>query len=131
MRCMQAALDDADISPEAVGYINLHGTATELNDQMEAHAVAEVFGSTVPCSSTKPFTGHTLGAAGAIEAVICGLALLDRFIPGHVWDGQPDPNLPPLNLAALQSEVTDFDYALSNSFAFGGNNISVILRRTT
>ncbi len=131
MRCMQAALDDADISPEAVGYINLHGTATELNDQMEAHAVAEVFGSTVRCSSTKPFTGHTLGAAGAIEAVICGLALLDRFIPGHVWDEQPDPNLPPLNLAALQSDVTDFDYALSNSFAFGGNNISVILRRTT
>jgi len=131
MRCMQAALDDADIAPEAVGYINLHGTATELNDQMEAHAVAEVFGSTVPCSSTKPFTGHTLGAAGAIEAVICGLALLERFIPGHVWDGQPDPNLPPLNLSDPQSAVTDFEYALSNSFAFGGNNISVILRRTT
>ncbi|MBR9830449.1 MAG: beta-ketoacyl-[acyl-carrier-protein] synthase family protein [Oceanospirillales bacterium] len=131
MRCMQAALADAGIAPEAVGYINLHGTATALNDQMEARAVAEVFGRTVPCSSTKPFTGHTLGAAGAIEVAICALALGERFIPGHAWDGQPDPGLPPLNLAVRQSEIADFEYALSNSFAFGGNNISVILRRST
>lgn len=129
IRCMQAALTDADLSPDAIGYVNLHGTATTLNDQMEARAVAEVFGSTVPCSSTKPLTGHTLGAAGALEAAICWLALNDGFLPRHVWDAQPDPELPVLKLTAGQRDVQNLGYALSNSFAFGGNNISLILRR--
>nr|WP_275588097.1 beta-ketoacyl-[acyl-carrier-protein] synthase family protein [Oceanisphaera litoralis] len=129
IRCMRAALADAGITPNAIGYVNLHGTATQLNDQMEARAVADVFGNTVPCSSTKPLTGHTLGAAGALEAAICWLALNEGFLPRHIWDGWPDPALPALNLVAEHREVDDFEYALSNSFAFGGNNISLILRR--
>ncbi|GGB80946.1 beta-ketoacyl-[acyl-carrier-protein] synthase II [Marinobacterium zhoushanense] len=130
IRCMRAALADADLSPEAIGYVNLHGTATTLNDQMEARAVAEVFGDTLPCSSTKPLTGHTLGAAGALEAAICWLALNEGLVPRHVWDAQPDPELPTLNLTGGQRDVKGLEYALSNSFAFGGNNISLILRRT-
>lgn len=129
IRCMRAALADAGITPDAVDYVNLHGTATQLNDQMEARAVADVFGSTVPCSSTKSLTGHTLGAAGALEAAICWLALHEGFVPRHVWDGQPDPALPAINLLAESQQAGELEYALSNSFAFGGNNISLILRR--
>lgn len=128
--CMQAALADAGIKPDAVEYVNLHGTATALNDQMEARALAQVFGEAgVACSSTKPFTGHTLGAAGAIEAAICWLALQQGGAPRHVWDEQADPDLPALNLITPDQPVTELTYALSNSFAFGGNNISLILRR--
>lgn len=129
IRSMQMALADAGITAESVDYINLHGTATSLNDQMEAHAVASVFGSHVPCSSTKPFTGHTLGAAGALEAAVCCLALTEGFMPPHVWDGIFDPELPPLNLVSTCESTAEIRYALSNSFAFGGNNISLILRR--
>jgi 3-oxoacyl-[acyl-carrier-protein] synthase-1 len=128
VRCMSTALADAEIGPGRIGYLNLHGTATPLNDQMESRAVAEVFGSTVPCSSTKPFTGHTLGAAGALEAAICCLALQEQFIPMHCWDGVADPQLPPLAFAEVGANSGALEYALSNSFAFGGNNISLILR---
>lgn len=131
MACMRAALADAGIRPGAVGYINLHGTATQLNDQMEARAVAEVFGSDVPCSSTKPLTGHTLGAAGALEAGIGWLALTEGLVPRHLWDGQPDPGLSVLNLVTAPVTGCEPEYVLSNSFAFGGNNISLILRRVS
>ena len=80
MRCMQGALDDAGLAAADVDYVNLHGTATPLNDQMEAQAMAQVFGLQTACSSTKPFTGHTLGAAGAVEAAICWITL--RLSPG-------------------------------------------------
>lgn len=129
MRSMQMALSDAGISAEAIDYVNLHGTATRLNDQMEARAVARVLGSGVACSSTKPFTGHTLGAAGALEAAICCLALREGFVPSHLWDGEQDPALPPLQLVSGADSRMEVRYALSNSFAFGGNNISLILRR--
>lgn len=126
--CMTAALKDAKVSSSAIDYVNLHGTATELNDRMEAKAVAEVFGSDTLCSSTKPFTGHTLGAAGALEAAICWLALKEGIIPKHLWDGCQDDNLPKINLSSGEQNHT-LHYALSNSFAFGGNNISLILRK--
>ncbi|MEH6579264.1 MAG: beta-ketoacyl-[acyl-carrier-protein] synthase family protein [Amphritea sp.] len=134
MRCMNAALDDADISASEVGYVNLHGTATALNDQMESLAMDEVFGADTWCSSTKPFTGHTLGAAGAVEAGICWLALEGvkggDLLPVHVWDGVVDPELPSLNLVTSESRLeAPLCYALSNSFAFGGNNISLLLGR--
>lgn len=129
IRCMSAALQDAGITPQDIGYINLHGTATPLNDQMESRAVAELFGQSGRCSSTKPFTGHTLGAAGALEAAICWLALEKNFIPQHFWDNCPDLTLPAINLTKGVAEPEGFQYALSNSFAFGGNNISLILRR--
>lgn len=133
IRCMTEALKDADVAPDEVGYVNLHGTATALNDQMESLAMFEVFGSDTWCSSTKPFTGHTLGAAGAVEAGICWLTLENKataLLPVHVWDGIADPDLPQLKLvtsdAVLESSLR---YALSNSFAFGGNNISLLLGR--
>jgi len=129
-RCMTAALVDAGVSADEVGYVNLHGTATELNDQMESIAMNQVFGPTTPCSSTKPYTGHTLGAAGAIEAGICWLLLEtnNAFLPAHLWDGEADPYLPEINLIAKQlDEEVSLNYALSNSFAFGGNNISLLL----
>ena len=96
---MRQALARAGIAPGDVDYLNLHGTATVQNDAMESLAVAEVFGGRVPASATKPLTGHALGAAGAIEAALCWLALVDNprgLLPPHWWDGAADPALPPL-----------------------------------
>ncbi|MCK4675631.1 MAG: beta-ketoacyl-[acyl-carrier-protein] synthase II, partial [Gammaproteobacteria bacterium] len=133
IRCMTEALKDAAVAAAEVGYVNLHGTATTLNDQMESLAMFEVFGSDTWCSSTKPFIGHTLGAAGAVEAGICWLALesgSDSLLPVHIWDGIVDPDLPSLKLVASDSVLeVPLRYALSNSFAFGGNNISLLLGR--
>jgi 3-oxoacyl-[acyl-carrier-protein] synthase-1 len=135
MRCMQGALDDAGLVAADVDYVNLHGTATPLNDQMESLAMAQVFGLDTPCSSTKPFTGHTLGAAGAVEAGICWLALCqatDGWLPAQLWDGVRDPELPAINLVDRQMQAAaGLRRVLSNSFAFGGNNISLLLERVT
>jgi len=130
-QCMVMALKDAGLQPEAIDYINLHGTATELNDQMEARAVSRIFGHDVLCSSTKPFTGHTLGAAGALEAAIAWAMLNDKagFVPPHRWDGQADETIPSLNLVANSQTNKACRYVLSNSFAFGGNNVALILER--
>jgi 3-oxoacyl-[acyl-carrier-protein] synthase-1 len=130
MRCMQAALDDAGIDAADIDYVNLHGTATPLNDQMESRAMAQVFGLDTPCSSTKPFTGHTLGAAGAVEAGICWLTLAaaDNWLPTQVWDGVRDAQLAAINLVAAPA-VARPRRVLSNSFAFGGNNIALLLER--
>ncbi|MBP5321238.1 MAG: beta-ketoacyl-[acyl-carrier-protein] synthase II [Kiritimatiellae bacterium] len=126
---MRAALADAGLSLGEVDYINLHGTGTVYNDRMESLAIREVFGLTVPCSSTKPLTGHTLGAAGAIEAGLCWLMLRagDRLLP-HRFDGVRDETLPPIPLVGL-NERRPCRIALSNSFAFGGSNASLILGR--
>ncbi|WP_315982755.1 hypothetical protein [Aliamphritea spongicola] len=131
---MLEALKDAGLTAADIDYVNLHGTATALNDQMEAVAVHQVCGAETPCSSTKPFTGHTLGAAGAIEAAICWLltAKQSNVLPVHKWDGVPDPDLPPVNLVDTRNEsAVPKQYVLSNSFAFGGNNISLIFGRVT
>ena len=96
---MRAALERAGLTPDAIDYLNLHGTATPHNDAMESLAVAEVLGCEVPVSSTKPLTGHTLAAAGALEAAFAWLTLVDNpqgQLPPHWWDGQPDPALPAL-----------------------------------
>ncbi len=133
VRVMQNALADAGLDAGAVDYVNLHGTATPLNDQMESRAVAEVFGLQTPCSSTKPFTGHTLGAAGAIEAGICWLTLDSaerNFVPMHLWDGERDPELPDIRLVPQDfSPATAPAVVLSNNFAFGGNNVALLLGR--
>lgn len=126
---IECALSDAGLSAEQVGYINLHGTATPQNDSMESRAVSQVFATSPPCSSTKPLTGHTLGAAGALEAAFCWLTLTSGGrLPAHWWDGETDDQLPALALVqpgqALRQAPT---HALSNSFAFGGNNIALIL----
>lgn len=132
IRSMSAALVDGGVTPPDVSYINLHGTATLLNDQMESTAVHQVFGGSVACSSTKPYTGHTLGAAGAIEAGFCWIMLTaqEPFIPKQLWDGEYDPALPKINLVSEQHRVpSSMNHVLSNSFAFGGNNISLLLSR--
>jgi len=133
IRCMTAALDDASLIVQDITYVNLHGTATALNDQMESIAMNTVFGEHTLCSSTKPFIGHTLGAAGAVEAGICYLTLAedaDYFLPIQLGDGDYDTALPKINLVDSNDVLTQpLDYVLSNSFAFGGNNISLILGR--
>jgi 3-oxoacyl-[acyl-carrier-protein] synthase-1 len=122
---MEAALRSAGLSPDAIGYINLHGTSTPANDAAEGKAVGALFGDRVPCSSTKGATGHTLGAAGALEVVICALALTDGLLPGSPGTENLDPAIPLDYL--LQSRAAQPRYALSNSFGFGGSNCSLIL----
>ena len=133
---MTASLTDAGLSPGDIAYINLHGTGTPLNDEMEGKVVHRLFGDRVPCSSTKGMTGHTLGAAGACEAAFLWLTLHPDYnagrLPLHVWDGVPDPAIPPLNLVAAGARLSrplEKAAMLSNSFAFGGNNVAVILER--
>ena len=138
---MKAALVSAGLMPEQIDYINLHGTGTKFNDAMESKAVAEVFaGSAVSVGSTKPLTGHTLGAAGALEAAICYTALVqnaeknegDIVLPKHVWDGERDAELPLLNIAgaAGAKQSGRVKICMSNSFAFGGANASLVLGLT-
>jgi 3-oxoacyl-[acyl-carrier-protein] synthase-1 len=125
---MRAALADAGLGPEAVDYVNLHGTGTTYNDAMECAAVLRVFGSSVPCSSTKPLTGHCLGAAGAIETALCFLAVRSGAgAPPHRVDGV-DPVLAPFPVPVC-GDATPIRTALSNSFAFGGSNASVLIGR--
>jgi 3-oxoacyl-[acyl-carrier-protein] synthase-1 len=128
-RAIESALADAALAPASIGYINLHGTATPQNDAMESKAVAGLFPATTPCSSTKPLTGHTLGAAGALEAAFCWLTLTGNGrLPPHWWDAQTDEQLPPLHLVQAGEALSGAPrHVLSNSFAFGGNNIALIL----
>lgn len=130
IRAIEQALQDAGLKPEEVGYINLHGTATQLNDQIEAKVVHDLFGENVPCSSTKHLTGHTLGAAGITEAALSALILLcDLPLPAQDFERSPvDPTLPPCGLL-LAAEPLKRPVILSNSFAFGGNNASILLGR--
>ena len=130
---MLQALRNARIEAEQIGYLNLHGTATQHNDATESLAVQGVFPDSVPCSSTKPLSGHTLGAAGALEAAFCWLSLApentEQTLPPHLWDGEADPLLPALQWTDAGSRLTPENarYMMSNSFAFGGNNISLII----
>jgi 3-oxoacyl-[acyl-carrier-protein] synthase-1 len=128
---MRQALQQAGMKPESIQYLNLHGTGTEQNDEMEARAVQRVFGNNIACSSTKPLTGHTLAASGAIEAAFCWLALQreDDRLPPHRWDGQTDPDLPVLNGIGTTRLGKKLTTAMSNSYAFGGNNTSLIMVR--
>ena len=126
---MRQALTRAGLAPEAIDYINLHGTATPHNDLAESLAVHRVFGARPWCSSTKPLTGHALGAAGAIEAAFCWMLLHadGDALPPHWWDGAVDPALAPLNLVPPGTRLGRRPrHLLSNSFAFGGNNASLV-----
>jgi 3-oxoacyl-[acyl-carrier-protein] synthase-1 len=129
---MRAALADAGCRPGAVGYLNLHGTATAQNDAMEALAVLRVFPGGLPCSSTKPLTGHTLGAAGALEAALCWHLLRGasrRGLPPNWNGGDTDPAAAGLGLVQPGQAGSPLERALSNSFGFGGSNVSVLLER--
>ena len=124
---MQDALTMAGLQPAGIDYINLHGTATQSNDAAEGSAVSAVFGAATPCSSTKGATGHTLGAAGGIEAVICALALQHGLLPGGLNTRQLDPTLDLDYL--LENREQPLWRVLSNSFGFGGTNCSLIFGR--
>ena len=126
---MRAALADARAKPADIGYVNLHATATRKNDEMESRVMARIFPTGTPVSGTKPLTGHALGAAGALEAAFCWLTLTDGRLPPHVWDGEADPELPALRVAAKGERLEARKprrLVMSNSFAFGGSNASLI-----
>jgi beta-ketoacyl-acyl-carrier-protein synthase II len=132
-RAMRAALLRAGIGPEEVDYINAHGTSTPLNDRYETMAIREVFGEhadRLAVSSTKSMTGHAMGAAGAIEAFVCAMAISSGCIPPTINYRHPDPELT-LDYVPNQARAADVRVALSNSMGLGGHNSSVILRRVT
>ncbi len=130
---MRAALEDAGLMPDAIVHLSLHGTGTRLNDAMECSAISRTFPSPPPCSSPKPLVGHTLGAAGALEAGFCWLQLEEGQPDGltvvpHIYDGEWDPELAPIPLAGKGMQVP-VGPVMSNSFGFGGNNCSLLLER--
>jgi 3-oxoacyl-[acyl-carrier-protein] synthase II len=131
VRAMRAALDDAGIGPEQIGYVNAHGTSTPANDAAETAALKTVLGdraASVPVSSTKSMTGHMLGAAGAVEAIICLLAMRDSVLPPTINQEVADPECD-LDYVANRSRKADVEYSLSNSMGFGGHNVALVLKR--
>lgn len=130
-KAMAQALSDGGVEPEAVDYINAHGTSTPLNDAGETAAIKSVFGdhaAHLAVSSTKSMTGHTLGAAGAVEAIFTALALRDGFIPATINYRTPDPACA-LDVVPNQGRQADLRFAISNSLGFGGHNGSLLLKR--
>jgi len=130
-RVMRAALKDAKLSPEDIGYVNAHGTSTPLGDALETKALKRVFGERakqVPVSSTKSMTGHLLGGAGGLEAGISILALRDQILPPTINQETPDPACD-LDYVPNKARKASVEYALSNSFGFGGTNAALIFKR--
>lgn len=126
---MRAALADAGCSPDQIDYVNAHGTATPANDKAEGLALRSVFGARIPpVSSTKGVTGHSLGAAGALEAAIALLAIRDGFLPGNVGLADPDPAIG-IELLGPDTIPGSVTRVLSNSFGFGGNNTALVVER--
>ena len=129
--CMQIALHDAGLAPEAVQYINAHGTSTQLNDASETLAIKTVFGDhayRVAVSSTKSMTGHLMGAAGAIEGIFSVLSLRDQMMPPTINYETPDPACD-LDYVPNQARAAAIDVVMSNSFGFGGHNATVVFRQ--
>jgi 3-oxoacyl-[acyl-carrier-protein] synthase II len=126
---MAAALNDAGLQPGQVDYINAHGTATPFNDSAEGRAISELFGNNVPVSSTKSMMGHSLGAAGAIEAVLTFLAMSEGVIPPNLHFRHGDEGIE-LNIVRQPTATNALNLALSNSFGFGGTNASIVMQRS-
>jgi 3-oxoacyl-[acyl-carrier-protein] synthase II len=127
-RSMQMAVHRAGLQPEQIGYINAHGTSTPYNDKFETMAIKRAFGDAaykIPVSSTKSMIGHLLGAAGAVESLICLLALRDGKLPPTINYDTPDPECD-LDYVPNVARDTNAQYALSNSFGFGGHNVSLV-----
>jgi 3-oxoacyl-[acyl-carrier-protein] synthase II len=131
MRAMTNALADAGIPPDAVDYINAHGTSTYYNDRLETMAIKQVFREQayrIPISSTKSMTGHLLGAAGGLEAGITALAIAHQTAPPTINYETPDPDCD-LDYVPNESRPAEIGYAMSNSFGFGGTNVALLLKR--
>ena len=129
-RAMLDALQDANLPAEKISYINAHGTATGANDSGEAHAIATVFGeNTLPVSSTKGMTGHLLGAAGAIEALISVGALVRGELPVNVGNDEQDEDTKVINLVTTATKKQVPEYVLSANYGFGGHNAAVIFKK--
>ena len=132
-RAMVNAVDDASLAPEDIGYINAHGTSTEANDSTETAAIRIAMGAaadTVPVSSTKSMTGHILGGAGAVEAVACIMALRDQVLPPTINYEVPDPECD-LDYVPNVKREASLRHAMSNSFGFGGHNVSLVFSKTS
>jgi 3-oxoacyl-[acyl-carrier-protein] synthase II len=130
-RAMRRAMQEAGVSAAQVQYINAHGTSTPQNDKSETQAIKAVFGEHAPhvsVSSTKSATGHMLGAAGAIEALICALVVREGIIPPTINYQHPDPECD-LNITPNLPSAREVEYAISNSFGFGGHNVTLAVRR--
>ena len=125
--CMLAALKDAKRKPEEIQHVNAHATATVQGDEVEAIVTSKVYGSRVPITALKGYIGHTMGASGAIEAIATLLMMREGFIASTLNLEKPDPALPPLNHVLGEPWDQDFDIGVSNSFAFGGVNTSLVL----
>ena len=131
INCMRAALRDAQIAPEAVDYINAHGTSTPYNDKHETMAIMQVFGDHahhLAVSSTKSMTGHLLGAAGGIEAAFCALALSEGIVPPTINYEYRDPECD-LDYVPNHARHANLEIVLSNSFGFGGTNACIVLKK--
>jgi 3-oxoacyl-[acyl-carrier-protein] synthase II len=130
-RCMQVALDRGGFKPQDIHYINAHGTSTQLNDKSETAGIKTVFGEhsyQIPISSTKSMTGHLLGAAGALEAIICVKALQDQIIPPTINYETPDPACD-LDYVPNQARPGTLNHIMSNSFGFGGHNAAIVISK--
>ena len=129
-RAMAEAINEAGIRPDAVGYINAHGTSTEYNDKFETLAIKKVFGedTKVAISSTKSMTGHLLGAAGAVEVIAIAKALEEGFIPPTIGYEVPDEECD-LDYVPNTGRLAELEYALSNSLGFGGHNGTILLKK--
>lgn len=130
-RCMRMAIRDAGLNPEDIDYINAHGTSTGPNDKYETMAIKTVFGESaykVPISSTKSMTGHLLGAAGAVEAIACTLAIRDQIIPPTINYETPDPECD-LDYVPNEARKAKIDVTMSNSLGFGGHNATIVIRK--
>jgi 3-oxoacyl-[acyl-carrier-protein] synthase II len=129
-RVMRNAVRDAKISPDKVDYVNAHGTSTPIGDTLEAHAIRNFFGSrTIPVSSTKSMTGHLLGGAGGLEAGITVLALRDQILPPTINLVKQDPETDAMDFVPNHARKAKVEYAMSNSFGFGGTNGALLFRR--
>ena len=128
-RVMRNALRDAEARARSIGYLNAHGTSTPIGDTLEAHAIRNLFGKKVPVSSTKSMTGHLLGGAGGLEAGMTVLALRDQILPPTINLENQDPETDNMDFVPNQSRKADFEYAMSNSFGFGGTNGALLFKR--
>jgi 3-oxoacyl-[acyl-carrier-protein] synthase II len=128
-RVMRNALNDAGLEHGAVGYVNAHGTSTPIGDTLEAHAIRNVFGKNIPVSSTKSMTGHLLGGAGGLEAGITVLALRDQILPPTINLDNQDPETDNMDFVPNQARKHTFEYAMSNSFGFGGTNGALLFKK--